>query len=557
MRQLLLFLSLYLLLVPAVSAQDTGGGTGAEEHKRLVYFTDKKNSPYSLLNPLQYLSPKAIERRQRQNIALKSRDLPVNPAYVAGLKALNVPVWYTSRWFNAAVVQCSDDKLQEIAALSYVSNTRTLNRIAASPGELRQHVKQGMEGLHFSSPSKVSLDSSDYGLGYHQANMLGADELHAAGFAGEDMTIAVFDAGFPAVNTMDAFSHLFQKDRLKGTFDFVQKQQNVFGADAHGTAVLSTMAAYAPGKLIGTAYAANYLLLRTEDAASEHNIEEINWLLAAEYADSAGADVINSSLGYTTFDSPSTSYTYKDMDGNTTLVSRAADFAAATGILVVVSAGNDGSRTWRYISAPADADSVLAVGAVDSLGVKAPFSSFGPTADNQVKPDVAALGSKAYVLTRGGALVQANGTSFAGPIIAGFVASLWQANYSKTNMQMIQLLRQIGSNAASPDNSIGYGIPDFAKVQTVLPQLPLQGTAYISNPVRDEAIILALNQEWWTQNVEVQVLDATGKQVYRQYISSAREEQALQLQPQQLKAGLYLCRLRSGSRVVTLRFVKL
>ncbi|WP_162056408.1 S8 family serine peptidase [Pontibacter pamirensis] len=557
MRQLLLFFSLFLLFIPAVSAQDTGGTTEAAEQKRLIYFTDKNNTPYSLSNPLQFLSPKAIERRQRQHIPITPRDLPVNPAYVDGLKALDVHVWYTSRWFNAAVVQCSDEKLQEIEALAYVKSSQTLNRMAVTTGNTQQHIKQEAEMLPFTSTYNVSLDSSDYGLAYHQADMLGADELHAAGYAGEDMTIAVFDAGFPDVNTIKAFSHLFQNDQLKGTFDFAQKQQNVFGADAHGTAVLSTMAAYAPGKMIGTAYAANYLLLRTEDAASEHNIEEINWLLAAEYADSAGADIINSSLGYTTFDSPSTSYTYEDLDGNMTLVTKAADFAAATGILVVVSAGNDGSRAWRYISAPADADSVLAVGAVDSLGLKAVFSSFGPAADGQVKPDVVALGQKAYVLTRGGTVVQANGTSFAAPIMAGFVASLWQANYSKTNMQMIQLLRQIGSRAASPGDSIGYGIPNYASVLTALPQLPLQGKAYISNPVKDEAIILALSQDWWSQNVEVQILDATGKQVYRQSLASAREEQALNLQPQQLKAGLYLCRLRSGSRFITLRFVKL
>ncbi|RDV14814.1 T9SS C-terminal target domain-containing protein [Pontibacter diazotrophicus] len=557
MRQLLLFFSLFLLVIPAVSAQDTGGDTEAVEQKHLIYFTDKSDTPFSLSNPLQFLSPSAIERRQRQNIPLTPRDLPVNPAYVDGLKALDVTVWYTSRWFNAAVVQCTDEKLQEVEALSYVRGSRVLNRIAVTSGEEKQHLKQETEAPPFTSAAKVSLDSSDYGLAYHQVDMLGADELHAAGYAGEEMTIAVFDAGFPAVNTMEAFSHLFQNNKLKGTFDFVQKQQNVFGADAHGTAVLSTMAAYAPGKMIGTAYAANYLLLRTEDAASEHNIEEINWLLAAEYADSAGADIINSSLGYTTFDSPSTSYTYDDLDGNTALASKAADFAAATGILVVASAGNDGSRAWRYISAPADADSVLAVGAVDSLGIKAAFSSFGPTADGQVKPDVVALGQRAYVLTRGGAVVQANGTSFAAPIMAGFVASLWQANYSKTNMQMIQLLRQIGSRAATPDDSIGYGIPNYASVLTALPQLPLQGKAYISNPVKDEPIILALSQDWWRQGVEVQVLDATGKQVYRQSIRSAREEQPLNLQPQQLKAGLYLCRLRSGSRVITLRFVKL
>jgi hypothetical protein len=555
MRQLLLCFCFTLLYTPVAFAQ--GGGTEAEGQKRLIFFSDKTGTPFSLDQPQNFLSIKALERRERQNILVNARDLPVNPAYVAELRALEVPVWYTSRWFNAAVVQCSEQKLQEIQALSFVRSAQTLNRIALPADDLKQRVTSKMEVLPFGAATVDAPSEGDYGLTFHQANMLGAPDLHAAGFSGEGMTIAVFDAGFPAVNTLDAFAHLFQNEQITGTFDFVQKQQDVYGANAHGTAVLSTMAAYAPGKMIGTAYAANYLLLRTEDAATEHNIEEINWLLAAEYADSAGADVINSSLGYTTFDSPSTSYTYQDMDGNTTLVSRAADFAAATGMLVVVSAGNEGNKSWNYIAAPADADSVLTVGAVDSLGVRATFSSAGPTADGQVKPDVVALGQRAYVLTTGGSVVQSNGTSFSGPIMTGFVASLWQANYSKTNMQMIQLLRQTGSNAASPNNSIGYGIPNYSRTLTSLPTLPLNNTAYITNPVKDQALVLTLRQDWWQQSVEVQVLDATGKLIYRQLIPAAREEQALKLPPQQLKAGLYICRLRSGSRVTTLRFVKL
>lgn len=556
MRQRLFLISILLLSVFFAYGQESGSTADAEQ-KRLIYFTDKANTPFSLNEPLAFLSAKALERRQRQNIPLSPRDLPVNPAYVDGLKSLGVQVWYTSRWFNAAVVQCPPEKLQEIEALSFVKSTRTLNRIAVPPKELKAKAMQDMEATPFTAEANAALEEGDYGLAYHQADMLGATALHEAGFAGEDMTIAVFDAGFPEVNTIEAFSHLFQGERIAGTFDFVQKQQNVFGADGHGTAVLSTMAAYAPGKMIGTAYAANYLLLRTEDAASEHNIEEINWLLAAEYADSAGADVINSSLGYTTFQSPSISYTYEDLDGNTTLVSRAADMAAATGMLVVVSAGNDGSKTWRYIGSPADADSVLAVGAVDSLGVKAGFSSFGPSADGQVKPDVVALGRNAYVLSANGTVVRANGTSFSAPIVAGFATSLWQANLSKTNMQMIQLLRQSGSNAASPDSAVGYGIPVYSRTLTALPQLPQKGTAYITNPVQEQPIILALGQNWWSQPAQVQVLDMTGKVLHEQNIDMARNEQVLEVEPRKLKAGIYLCRVRSGARVATLRFVKL
>ncbi|RIJ41541.1 S8 family serine peptidase [Pontibacter oryzae] len=548
---LLLFLS--MLVLPLKAQQTTNA---AEGQKRLVYFTDKEKSPYSFSDPEQFLSAKSIARRQRQNIPLNARDLPVDPAYVAGLKQTGITVWYTSRWFNAAVVQCTDEQLEQLSGLSYIKSTRTLNRSAQPEASQLRENQHKLERAS-SVPNYSRTASIDYGLTFHQADMLGTDELHAAGYTGTGMTVAVFDAGFPGVNTISAFSHLFQGERLKGTFDFVKKEENVFSADWHGTAVLSTMAAYEPGKIIGTAYDANYILLRTEDAATEHNIEEINWLIAAEYADSVGADVINSSLGYTLFDAPSTSYSYADMDGNTSLVTKAADLAAAVGILVVVAAGNEGNNTWRYISAPADADSVLTVGAVDSLGAKAFFSSFGPTADGRIKPDVVAMGYKTYVLQASGNLAQSNGTSFSSPIMAGFAASLWQANPSKTNLEIIALLRQIGSNSANPNNSIGYGIPSYSTLVTALPVVKNEGSAFITNPVQHGPIVLTLGEEWHQQSVDVQLIDITGKRVFQQRITSALPKQVLELQPQRLQKGLYVCRIRSGSRTHTLRFVKL
>ncbi|MFD2516071.1 S8 family serine peptidase [Pontibacter locisalis] len=549
---------LHIIILVVVSLQGVLGQTNAENEnqKRLVYFTDKSNSPYSLQKPLQFLSQKALERRQRQKISLISRDLPVNPSYVAGIKEQGVEVWYTSRWFNAAVVQCNNEQLVALQALPYVSATTTLNRSAVTPPEVLT-VPQKLELLTTSSSMLSTVPEADYGRAFHQANMLGAVDLHKAGYKGAGMLIAVLDAGFPGVQSIEAFSHLFQRNKIKGTYDFVQRQEDVFGANSHGTAVLSTMAAYEPGKMIGTAYEADYLLLRTEDAATEHNIEEINWLLAAEYADSAGADVINTSLGYTTFDSPSKSYTYNDLDGNTTLVAKAADYAAASGMLLVVSAGNEGNNSWRYVGSPADADSVLAVGAVDSLGIKASFSSFGPSADGQIKPDVVAMGQRVYVLSTSGTVAKTNGTSFSGPIVAGFAASLWQANRHKTNFEMIKLLRQIGNNAAAPDNNIGYGIPNYSRYLVLAGPLPKEEDVYITNPVYHSPIILTLGLKWVQQPVEVQVFDATGKVVYQQVLQNAQQEQELKLTAGSLKNGLYLCRVRAGKMLSTVRFVKI
>ena len=451
-------------------------------------------------------------------------------------------------------MQCTDEKLAQLEALSYVKSTITLNRLTA-PGTLRSSGK--LESVPNHAAALTSLSKEHYGRAYHQADMLGTTELHNAGYRGQGMTIAVLDAGFPAVNSISAFSHLFQNNSIKGTFDFVLKQENVYGANSHGTAVLSTMAAYEPGKMIGTAYEANYLLLRTEDAATEHNIEEINWLLAAEYADSAGADVINSSLGYSTFDAPSRSYTYTEMDGNTALVAKAADIAAAVGILVVTSAGNEGNSSWRYISSPADADSVLSVGAVDSLGMKASFSSFGPSADGQIKPDVVAMGQQVYILTTAGNVAKSNGTSFSGPIVAGFAASLWQANPSRTNYEMVQLLRQSGSQAANPDNSLGYGIPNYSRTVTSLLKFPARDKVLITNPVSDKPVVLVLGQDWQRQPLDVQVIDATGKLISRERIANPAREQQLKLEPQSLSSGLYLCRISAGGAATTVRFIKL
>ena len=546
------FLNLFLSLVVMARQQNL---QAAEQTKYLIYFTNKNGTPYSIQAPQEFLSEKSIARRIRQQIPITVRDLPVNPAYVKALKEAGATVWYTSRWFNAAVVQATPEVLDQISNLPFVANRRSLNRIGQQEtAAVKKQTKS--EAIQTGEAFSLSTEA-DYGRSFHQANMLGGLDLHKMGFKGEGMTIAVLDAGFPGVNTIPAFEHLYQNNQLQGSFDFVAKSTNVYTASNHGTAVLSTMAAYAPGKMIGTAYKANYLLLRTENAASEHNIEEINWLLGAEYADSAGADVINSSLGYHTFDAPSVSYTYQQIDGNTALVSKAADQAAAVGILVVVSAGNDGNSNWRYIAAPADGDSVLAVGAVDSLGVKASFSSFGPTADNRIKPDVVALGLNAYVLNASGNLIKSNGTSFAGPIMAGFATTLWQAYSSRTNIEMISLIRQIGSKARNPDNMVGYGIPNYKNTVTALPDALEEQQVIVVNPVRENQLMLHLGQKWLRQQVQIRVYDVAGRLVWQEVISADKSNAVVTLKATQLKQGMYMCRLQAGALQTTVRFVKL
>ncbi|WP_168193971.1 S8 family serine peptidase [Pontibacter sp. SGAir0037] len=529
----------------------------AEEQKHLIYFKDKVDSPFSVQNPHRFLSAKAIERRQKQNISITPQDLPVNPAYVAALRELGISVWYTSRWFNAAVVQCSSEKLAEAQNLPFVKASQNLNRITASSNGAQSVAKPvaAEDAFAFSS----ALQSSDYGQARQQAAMLGLLDLHAAGYNGSGMSIAVFDTGFPAVNTLPAFSHLFQNNQIRATYDFVANTANVYGSNAHGTMVLSTMAAYAPGQMIGTAYGADYYLFRTEDVSSEHNLEEINWLLAAEFADSAGVDIINSSLGYKVFDAPSQSYNYNQMDGNTAIITRAADYAAAKGILVVVSAGNDGasSSVWQRIGAPADADSVLTVGAVNAAGNLAAFSSYGPTADGRIKPDVVALGQLAYVFTPAGQVVQSNGTSFSSPIMAGMAACLWQAFSNRSNIEMLNYIRSIGSQAASPDNRLGYGIPDYRNSAAGIPRLPVRDEVIITNPVKDNALTLTLGGDYSKGTAVVHIFDTAGRLLYKQELQAHHFQHTLSIGASIPKQGIYLCRVSTGSKATTVRFLKL
>ncbi|MDX5348407.1 MAG: S8 family serine peptidase [Hymenobacteraceae bacterium] len=539
-----------LCVISCLVSFNTNAQTGTER-KHLIYFKDKAGTPFSVSNPEAFLSERALQRRARQNIPVVERDLPVSPQYVAALHNLGADVWYTSRWFNAAVVSADSALLAVLQAQPFVESAQTLN--------LKPNKKPVTE---FKNPAilpnnlRLALAPADYGVAYHQANMIGAVNLHQNGFKGEGMMVAVFDAGFPGVNTVSAFQHLYQNNQLVSTYNFVDRNTNVYQRSSHGTNVLSTMAAYDKGRYIGTAFEAKYLLFITEDADTEHNIEEVNWLIAAERADSAGVDVINSSLGYTTFDAPSRNYSYQDMNGNTTIVTRAADFAAATGMLVVNSAGNEGNQNWRFISAPADGDSVLAVGAVDSLGRKAGFSSFGPTADGRIKPNLAAQGFLPYLIAPSGGIFKGNGTSFSGPILCGMATCFWQANYSLSNIEIIRYLQQSASQANNPDNNIGYGIPNAERAF----QLALQDrtTIYLyPNPLRDDLLTVNLSENFRDKNLDIKIYDMIGREVYDLKVTETNGIKELVVPTGKLQNGMYVCVITHDSGKKAIRFVKL
>jgi hypothetical protein len=537
--------------------------------KYWVKFTDKNNSPYSIDNPEEFLSQRAIDRRIKQGITIKENDLPVNPQYIQGVKDAGATILTVSKWFNSVTVfAASQSVVDAIEALPYVLSVNKGNGKSQveefTLPEKPFFANESYGGVPSQDMYKTSgaANTYDYGAAYNQIHMLNGEPLHDNGYDGAGMVIAVLDAGFLNADNLSVFDSLWATNRILGTKDFVSPQNpGIFTAHTHGSMVLSTMGGNLPGELVGTAPQASYYLLRTEDGGTEYLIEELNWVSGAEYADSVGADVLNTSLGYTEFDDPSQNHTYADMDGNTTPITIGADIAASKGMIPVNSAGNSGSSSWYYIGAPADGDSVFTIGAVDAGGNLAYFSSRGPTSDGRVKPNVMAQGSGSAVIDPyTGNVSSGSGTSFSSPITAGMVACLWQANPEKTNIEIMQAIQESASQYNNPDDDYGYGIPDYWQANNLLTVLnPAQKPAYsveiFPNPfvstlsvnVRDKDVVIN----------SIEILDITGKTVYtyKQYGSKPGKSFSV-TGLDKLPAGFYILKTNINSSVVTTKILK-
>ncbi len=438
----------------------------AQFSRYIIQLKDKNNSSFSLADPSKFLSQHAIDRRTRYNIAITTTDLPVNAAYIDAIqKTGDVTILNVSKWFNQVAIRTTDAAaIVAINTLPFVQNSKA---VAPRPARINKDDKFPQAESQGAKPIARPANPTDvynYGQAYSQIHLHNAEFLHNHGFNGQDMRLAIMDAGFQNYLTLPTFDSVRNNNQVTDTWDFVANKSNVNGDHPHGMNCFSTIAANMPGTFVGTAPKANFYLFRTEDAATEYPIELQNFAAAAERADSAGVDVFSVSLGYNLFDDASFNFTYADMNGNTTFIARAVDMAAQKGIAVVVAAGNDGNNNWHYIATPGDADSALTIGAVNSSRQIASFSSYGPSSDGQIKPDVAAVGAGAVVASVSSGLPTfGNGTSFACPIMAGITTCLWQAFPEVNNMEIIDALHRSADRFANPDDRTGYGIPDVKK----------------------------------------------------------------------------------------------
>ena len=450
--------------------------------------------------------------------------------------------------------------------LDLVNSLPYVDSITILPEETVATSKQFFDaeylGAGFVPDFQKTLSANDYDYGYaeFQIDQINGIPLHQAGYSGQGTMIAVLDGGFSGVQEHFVFDSLWVNNQILGTKDFVNGGENVYTESGHGRAVLSTMGANSPGIMVGTAPKADYWLLRTEDVKSEHVIEEFNWVSGAEFADSVGADVINSSLSYSDFEIPAWTYSHEDLDGRTPFSTMGAVFAMRKGILVCNSAGNSGNSEFPWNGAPADADSILSVGAVDINDNKAGFSSIGPTGDGRIKPDVMAMGAATIVAYGTDTIGPGYGTSYASPIIAGISACLIQANPDTDLWTIRSSIKQSATNSGDPNNQIGWGIPDYELANsnmTTVEYISLESDILINawpNPFYGDRLNITIN----TRNLNngtLQLVDISGNILAQEEISSSRKSLVLN-DLEDLPAGIYFIKVIADSRAEVAKLVK-
>jgi hypothetical protein len=523
-----------------------------QEEDAWVYFKDKPSSASFLSSPLTMLTQRALDRRTNQSISLDIKDVPVEASYVNAISnTAGITIKARSKWLNALHIRGTKIDIDLLKNLVIVDSIdfadKTLNK-SRIKNKRNDNDKFG---------EVLESDVIDYGLASNQIEMLDGDFLHDLGYTGLNVHIAVLDAGFKGVETFSAFSNLHDSNNLNGEilggYDFVNRNSDFYlnTGSTHGLSVLSTMAGFIENQFVGTAPDAQYYLFVTEDAPNETPLEESLWVEAAERADSLGVDIINTSLGYTTFDDSAYDYSYTDMNGETAFISKGAEIATSRGMMIVASAGNSGSASWHYIGAPGDAKSVLTVGSVDSIENSSNFSSYGPTSDNRVKPEVLAQGGSTYVINSSGNIATSNGTSFSSPVMAGMVACLWQVYPNKTVSEIKDLIVQSSDIYANPTAQRGYGVPNF---QDIYNTLSLEKNSFQAISIYPTIVenIFRINFNGNVVQFKGCIKDLSGRLVKKiENIKGIDEVDVSTLRP-----GLYFLELEFNHKKCTLKLIK-
>ncbi len=515
------------------------------QDRYMVFFTDKDDTPFNIGNPKAFLSQRALARRSKQNISIQENDLPVNPNYIAQIEALGIRTYFQTKWMNGVLVQMDENQKSQVEELSFVLDTEFV-----APNAPLTIL-----------PSTVSEDpvNPENNLAFPQTSLLGIDDMHRDGFRGEGMLIAIFDDGFQNISTIPYFQHLFTEDRIAYTFDYVRGRETVENGFHHGLRSISTIAAIGDDYL-GTAPGATFILANTEDPPTEYRIEEYNWLFAAEQADSAGVDIISTSLGYSNgFTDASMDYTVEQMDGETAVISKAANLAASKGIALVSSAGNQGNSFWRIMTAPADSEQVVAVGATNINGELASFSSEGPTANNVIKPDVVAVGRFTSLINVSGNTTFQSGTSFSAPQVVGLAAGLWQAFPNLTNTELLELIRRSGNIAQDPNNRFGYGFPNWNRAVEIINTNNEDAKLSFSvfpNPLNGDFLNLSINEDNTGNIIDIQVLDSNGNKLQGFSKRAFGSVPPLRISTAGLPSGVYIIRLLNAEGSASQKIIK-